>query len=529
MPTAIDPRVFAEAPRNNFVDEWNLLKLATLRLPPSPRCTDNEFIRRAYLDAAGILPTPEEVAQFVGDPAPDKRSKLIDQLLDRREFVDYWSYKWSDLLLVSSRGLPAPAMWSYYQWLRQAIADNKPWDRLARELVTATGSTLENGAANFYMLHKDVTELTETVSVTLLGMSITCARCHNHPLEKWTQDQYYGMANLFSRVTIKNGERGGDFVVFSSASGDIPHPRTGVPMPPRPLDAEAMPPDSTVDRRHYFADWLTRPENPYFARALVNRVWRNFMGRGLVEAEDDLRLTNPASNEELFAALAKDFTDHRYDVKHLIRTIMNSATYQRSSTPLRENAQDDRYYSYYLLRRLPAEVVLDAYSQVTGVPTPFTQIRVGTSGGVEHNSSYPLGTRALELPDSQVVSGFLEAFGRPERAQTCSCERQQDSSVTQALHLNNGATLNDKLRAPNAVIEKWLNESLPDEQVIDRLFQMALARAPSDAERQKLAAVMAQGALEATADADAARQARRQLLEDLTWAVLTDREFLFNH
>jgi hypothetical protein len=537
MPNEILPKVFAEAARNNFIDELNIKKLETLRLPPSPLCSDNEFIRRAYLDAAGILPTPEEVERFVADSAPDKRAKLIDNILERPEFIDYWTYKWSDLLLVSSRELPQSAMWAFFQWVRKSVAENKPWDEFAREILTATGSTLANGAGNYFVLHKDVTELTETTSVTFLGMSITCARCHNHPLEKWTQDQYYGMANLFSRVTLKNGERGGDLVVFASTTGDIAHPRLGVPMLPRPLDdtnPAAPTLESTADRRAYFVDWLTRPDNAFFARAIVNRVWTNFLGRGLVDPEDDLRLTNPSSNEELFAALAKDFvtpgaSGRAYDVKHLIRTIMNSATYQRSSVPLPENIADDRYYSHYLIRRLTAEVALDAYSQVTGVPTPFTQLRSAAGDALENSLSYPLGTRALQLPDSLVASQFLLAFGRPDRVQTCSCERQQDSSVTQALHLNNGETLNNKLRDSKCRVEKWLEEKVSDSAAIDGVFLLALARRPTDAERQKLAAVFAESATEAATDEKVATEQRRQMLQDLFWAVLTDREFLFNH
>src|SRR5262249_36651450 len=275
-----------------------------------------------------------------------------------------------------------------------------------------------------------------------------------------TQDQYWGMANLFARVALKNGERAGDVIVQVLPAGDVPHPRRGVAMPPAPLDAPPLAADSPADRRQHFADSLTGPDNPYFARALVNRVWRNFLGRGLVEAEDDLRQTNPPTNEELFAALAGDFVAHRYDVKHLIRTVMNSATYQRSALTLPGNAADDRFYSHYLIRRLPAEVILDAYSQVTGVPTPFTQVQVGSTGGTAPSNSYPLGTRALQLPDAQVVSRFLESFGRPQREQTCSCERQQDSSVGQALHLNNGRTLNDKLKAKGARLEEWLREKV---------------------------------------------------------------------
>jgi hypothetical protein len=521
LPNAVDPKVFADAPRSNYVDDLVLKKLQALRIPPSPTCTDAEFVRRAYLDGAGTLPTPEEVRRFVADTAKDKRAKLIDDLLKRPEFVDYWTYKWSDLLLVSTRKLPQPAAWAFHQYIRQAVADNTPWDRFARDILTASGSNLDNGAANYFVIHKDISDLTEATSVTFLGMSVTCCRCHNHPLEKWTQDQYWSMANLFSRVALKNGDRGGEVTVQALPFGDVPHLRKGIAMPPAPLDYKPLPLDGTADRRAYFADWLAAPDNPYFAKALVNRVWRNFLGRGLVEAEDDLRATNPPTNEELFDALAKDFVGHKYDVRHLIRTVMNSATYQRSARPLSGNEKDDRFYSHYLIRRLPAEVILDAYAQVTGVPTPFNEVALGTTGGTAGTKAYPVGTRALQLPDTLVVSRFLDSFGRPERGQTCSCERQQDSSVGQALHLNNGQTLNDKLRARNSRVEQWLNEKVGDEETVKRLYRMALCREPTAAELKKFTALMAEAARDEKAT-------RREVLEDLFWAVLTGREFLFN-
>jgi hypothetical protein len=522
LPNRVDPGVFAATPRKNFIDELVLKKLQTLHLPPSPTCSDAEFIRRAYLDAAGILPTPAEVEKFVTDTAPDKRAKLIDALLARPEFVDYWTYKWSDLLLVSSRKLPQPAVWAFHQFIRQSVADNKPWDRFAREVLTASGSNLQNGAANYFVLHKDIADLTESTAVTFLGMSITCARCHNHPLEKWTQDQYWALANLFARVAIKNGDRAGEVTVQPQPDGDVPHLRRGFPMPPTPLDGKPLPLDSPIDRRAYFADWLTAPDNPYFAKAIVNRVWRNFLGRGLVEAEDDLRQTNPPSNAELFDALAQDFIRHKYDVKHLVRTIMNSATYQRSSVPLPGNATDDRFYSRYLVRRLSAEVILDAYSQVTGVPTPFDRVQTGVEGGSAPYAGAPLGTRALQLADAKVVSPFLDGFGRPERSQTCACERQQDSSVGQALHLNNGKTLNDKLRAKGSRIEQWLQEKVSDQEAVRRLFLLALCREPTPAERDRFQALMAEAARDP-------QTTRREVLEDLFWAVLAGKEFLFNH
>jgi hypothetical protein len=520
FPNDLDPKIFAQSPRHNFIDDLVLEKLEALKIPPSGQCTDHEFIRRAYLDAMGVLPTPEEVKKFALDPRADRRAKLIDAILDRPEFVDYWAYTWSGLLLISSRKLAQPSMRAFYQFVRQSVADNKPWDRFAREILTVRGNTLQNGQANYFMLHKDISDLTETTAVTFMGMSLTCARCHNHPLEKWTQDQYWSMANLFARIAIKNGDRPGEFSIQSSGEGDILHPRRGIPMPPTPLDGKPLE-GASKDRRVYFADWLTAPENPYFAKALVNRVWRNFLGRGLVEAEDDLRQTNPSSNEALFDALAKDFIKNEYDVKHLVRTIMNSAAYQRSSAPLPDNKTDDRFHARYLIRRLPAEVVLDAYSQVTKVPTAFAKLAIGTTGGSAPTADYPPGTRALQLPDTQLVSQFLDAFGRPERGQTCSCERQQESSVTLALHLNNGQTLNDKLRDKKSRVEDWLQEKIGDEEAIRRIFLLALCREPSQQEMTRFRTLMAEAAREPQAN-------RREILEDLFWSVLTGREFLFN-
>jgi hypothetical protein len=521
FPYKIAAAEFDKSPRSNFIDQHILVKLQALHLPPSSACSDREFIRRAYLDAAGILPTPEEVQTFLADSSPNKRAKLIDSLLERPEYVDYWAYKWSDLLLVSSRKLPQQAMWSFYRFVHTSVADNKPWDQFAREVVTASGSTLQNGAANYFVLHKDISELNEATSVTFLGMSITCARCHNHPLEKWTQDQYWSMANLFSRVSLKNGDRGGEVFVQELPAGDVPHLRRGVPMPPAPLDAKPMKVEDPASRREYFAQWLTSPDNLYFAKAIVNRVWKNFMGRGLVEAEDDLRETNPSSNRPLFDALVQDFIQHKFDMKHLIRTIMNSAAYQRSSQPRPENLADDRFYSHYLVHRLPAEVILDAYSQVTRVPTKFDQVYTGVEGGTAATPNYPMGTRALQLPDSQVASNFLNSFGRPERLQTCSCERQQEATVSQALHLNNGQTLNDKLRAKNSRIDQWLNSKMTDADAVRQIFELALCREPTAEEAKKFEALLKEAG-------EDKKSSRRENLEDLFWAVLSSKEFLFN-
>ncbi|MCE9530961.1 MAG: DUF1549 and DUF1553 domain-containing protein, partial [Planctomycetes bacterium] len=522
FPNQVADDVYAKSPRHNFIDDAVLRKLQALRLPPSGQCGDHEFIRRAFLDAAGILPTPEEVEKFVADKSPKKRATLIDALLERSEYIDYWAYKWSDLMLVSTRKLPQPAMWSFYRTVRQAVGDNKPWDQFARAVILANGSTLQQGGGNFFVLHKDTAELTESMAVTFMGMSVTCARCHNHPLEKWTQDQYWSMANLFSRVGLKNGERPGEVIVFEQASGDVLHPRRNVGMPPTPLDGKALALEDPRDRRAYFADWLTSPTNPYFAPAIVNRVWRNFMGRGLVEAEDDLRETNPASNRELLDALSKDFVENKFDVKRLIRLIMNSAAYQRSSSKVPGNEQDTRFYSRYLIRRLSGEVILDCLSQVTASPTVFNLVYTGVEGGTAATTNYPLGTRAMQLPDSRVASRFLDAFGRPDRIATCSCERQQDATVGQALMMNNGQVLNDKLRAKNSRVNEWLTARIRDDEAIKRVFLLALGRPPTADEMKKCMLVFK----DVPADKP---DIRREAIEDLFWAVLSTREFLFNH
>ncbi len=521
-PNAVNAAAFARPAGTGFVDDLILTKLELLRLPPSSVCTDTEFIRRAFLDTCGILPPVEEVKSFLADKDPQKRAKLIDRLLERPEFVDYWAYRWSDLLLVSSRRLQQPAMWAFYRKIRQSVADNEPWDKFARGILTASGSSLSEGGGNFFVLHKDVSALAEATAITFLGTGIGCAKCHNHPLEKWTQDEYWAFANLFSRVGLKNGDRAGEVLVQSRLDGDALHLRKGFAVPPMPLDGKPLPIDSPIDRRAYFADWLTATNNPFFAKAVVNRIWRNYMGRGLVEAEDDLRVSNPASNPELLDALAADFVKNKFDVKQLMRTILLSAAYQRSSQPLAANSADDRFYSRYLVRRLPAEVILDAYSDLTGVPTLFNQIKSAAGDSATPVTTYPAGTRAMQLPDSLLLSRFLEAFGRADRIGTCSCERTADASVTQALHLNNGVTLNDKLRDKQSVVGKWLEAKLTDAEIVDRVYQAALSREPTAAEKKKFVGLLAEAAKDGP-------QSRREGIEDFIWAVLTGRELFFNH
>ena len=414
-------------------------------------------------------------------------------------------------------------MKAFYGWIRKRVEENTPWDEFARQIVVARGSSLENGATNFYALHQDAESMTENVSQAFLGLSIGCAKCHNHPLEKWTNDQYYAMANLFARVRAKGwgGEaRNGDGArtLFVADRGDLVQPSKGVPQPPAPLDAEPLAADDADDRREYLAEWLTSPTNPYFARAITNRVWANFFGVGLVEPIDDLRLSNPASNEELLGAAAKFLVDHKFDLKALMREILQSAAYQRSSIPVGASRDDTRNYSHYYPRRLMAEVSLDAISQVTAVPTEFTEIEYPGADFVK-TEFYAKGTRAVQLYDSAVVSRFLRTFGRNQRVITCQCERSNEPSLVQALHISNGDTILKKLEAKDGKIEALLTSGLPNYRIIEELYLAALSRYPTDRELTPLLATMN----------DAPASERRAVLEDVFWAVLSSREFLFNH
>ncbi|HLK64034.1 MAG TPA: DUF1549 domain-containing protein [Bryobacteraceae bacterium] len=514
FPNQITADVYDRFPRSNFIDDLVVEKLKNLRIAPSKVADDATFLRRAYLDTAGILPTSEEVENFLADTSPHKRSHVVDRLLERDEFVDYWAYKWSDLLLVSTRRLNSTAMWAFYDWIRDSVRKNKPWNQFAREIFLSSGSTRQNGALNYFVLHKDPIDVSENATQAFLGQRITCARCHNHPLEKWTQTQYYQMANLFARVGVKNGNVAGENIVFAKTSGDVLHPRLARALPPTPLDGQSVAIDAPGDRRAVFAEWLTSPKNSMFARTIVNRVWANFMGRGLVDPVDDVRATNPASNEELFAALSKDFVDHGYDVQRLMKLILNSSTYQLSSEANATNQADNIYYSKHIVRRLSAEVILDAMSQVTGTPTAF--------------NGYPAGTRALQLPDTQVKSDFLTSFGRPARNICDAAERSSDPTIAQALAVINGDTLNKKLSAPEGTIALFLKLGLSDRRILEYMFLSAYSRYPSDAERQSLSEALA-AAKASKGTEEARRDAHKQALEDMVWAMLTSKEFLFDH
>ena len=514
--------VYAAAARRNFIDELNLQQLAVLQLRPSPRCDDDVFLRRATLDTIGRLPSTEERAEYFAKPADARRDWLIERLLASENFTDYWTYRWCDMLLINGTRLRPVAVKTYYQWVHDSVAENKPWDQLVREILTATGGSDQNGATNFYALHQTPEDMTENACQAFLGLSIGCAKCHNHPLEKWTNDQYYSMANLFARVRAKGwgGDgRNGDGIrtVYVASSGELIQPNIGRPQPPAPLDAAPLSFDDPRDRREVLAEWMTDPDNPYFARAITNRVWANFFGRGLVEQVDDLRLSNPASNEPLLAAASQHVIDAEFDLKQLMRTILQSETYQRSSLPLADNRDEEKYLSRYYPRRLMAEVLLDSIDQVLGTSTSFDSVDF-PGADKQKTDFYKPGTRAIELYDSAVSSYFLKTFGRNPREITCECERSDEPSMVQVLHLSNGETLNPKLAEDGNLIARMTSEGADDSAIIESLFLAALSRKPNDGELKNLLAIRAEyGDDRATA------------LQDVAWSILTSTEFTFNH
>ncbi len=520
-PSVIPDEVFARTPKRNVIDKRVIEQLRRLNLKPSKPSSDSEFIRRVYLDVVGMLPTPQETKAFLADTSETKRDDLIEKLLAQPEFVDYWAYRLSDLFLISSKKLRPLALKAYYDWLRGEIEKITPWDQLVRQVVAAKGDTLKNGAANFYSIHQDPETMAENVSQAFMSLSINCAKCHNHPLEKWTNDQYYSFANLFARVRAKGwggDARSGDGArtLFIADRGDLIQPRTGKPQPAAPLDGQAIASDSTEDRREALADWLTSPENPYFTRSIANRVWASFFGRGIVEPVDDLRISNPASNEPLLQAISEHLVKNDYDIKSLMRLILRSETYRRSSTPLPENEGDQKYYSRYYPRRLMAEVLQDAITSVTRVSPKYNRITL-SDGSTEGTSLYREGTRALQLSDSSVTSYFLKTFGRNEREITCECERSNKPSMVQVLHLSNGDTLNNNLRSKQSRVNTMITQSNGD--IIDEAYLLCLSRRPSDSERKRL-----QNIFEVTPETE-----RRGVVEDLFWALMTSREFLFQH
>lgn len=507
LPFSAAPQVAGEFEVQNFIDHKALAKWKDLGLTPSPVCSDEEFFRRIHLDAIGTLPAPAEVKAFLADKSADKRHKAIGRVLDRPEFVDFWTLKWGDLLRIDRDQLQEKGMWSFYNWVRAAIRDNKPIDEFTREIITAEGSTYSEGPANFYRVGRTPQEWAETVAQVFLGIRMQCAKCHHHPFEKWSQDDYYGMSAFFVRLGTKNSQEFGIFgretVIYLKMTGEETHPRKGGVVKPHPLDGGVM--DDPFDRRKRLADWLTAKENAYFAKNIVNRYWGYLLGRGLVEPIDDMRATNPPSNPELMDALAKDLVEHKFDLKHLLRTIMDSRVYQLSSTATPGNQIDtgNIHYTRYTVKRLTAEQLADALDFATGTREKYQGL--------------PLGTRAIQLPDTKVRSFLLDVFGRPARQITCECERTMQPNIAQAMHLLNGDFLNKKIEAPAGRIEALVTAKKPLPGAIEDLYLATLCRAPKTEELSK-----AEEAIKAAPSV-------KEGLQDLLWVLLNSREFLFNH
>jgi hypothetical protein len=488
---------------HNWIDTLVFRKLRQMRILPSELCSDEEFVRRVYLDVLGILPTIEETQAFLEDRNPEKRARLIDELLQRPEFAEFWAVRWGDLLRVNAKKMSASGVHKFHRWLVQALRDNMPYHEFVAELLLAQGSTLANPPANYYRAAADVNDCTETTAQVFLGVRIQCAKCHNHPFERWTQDNYYGIAAFFNRVQRKNSASPDEMIVWMARSGEVTQPRTGQRMQPWLPGTGTLELAGEADRREAFVQWLQRPDNPLFAQVAVNRLWGHLFGRGIVEPVDDFRASNPPSHGELLEALARDFVEHGFDQKRTLRLILNSRTYQLSSRKNPFNEDDQRYFSHATTRMLSAEQLLDAICRVTGVPEKFPGL--------------PAGTRATQLPSPDVNHAFLKVFGQPAREMACQCERSSESNLSQALQMINGPLVHAKLRDPSNRFRRALAAGRSHESIVRELYLAALCRQPGELE---LAA-----ALEHIAASPSAEEA----LEDVCWALLNAKEFLFQH
>ncbi len=512
--TFLEPRkgfTWQPPPESNYVDKHVFAKLKMLSIPPSGLCTDQEFVRRAYLDLCGIVPTPDEGKAFLAGADKDKRAKLIDSLLDRPEYADFWTLKWSDVLRSNRKTIQVKGVHVFQKWLHEKIEENAPLDQIVRDLITANGSTYANPPANYYRIARDPQNLAETTAQLFLGIRMQCAKCHNHPFERWTQNDYYSMAAFFARVKQKrdpnepgpNPQTPGAELIYSERSGEVTQPRTNQVMAPKFMGGAAPTIPADKDRREILAQWLTAANNPFFAKSVVNRLWYHLNGRGIVDPVDDFRDSNPSANDELLDALAKDFAEHKFDVKHAIRTIMNSNTYQLSAETNDLNKDDNKYFSHAVTKLLSAEQLLDAICAVTESPEKY--------------AGMPLGTRAVQLPDGEVNHPFLKTFGQPARELACECEREGDSNLAQALQLINGPTVNEKLRNPNNRIGRLLAKKLSDSDLLNELYLASLSRPPMDGEVKEAMKHLAK-------DPD-----KRRGWEDIQWALINHKEFLFRH
>jgi hypothetical protein len=493
--------------RNNYIDDLVYAKLQKLRMAPSELCDDATFIRRATLDITGTLPAPEDLKKFLADESPAKRTHLIESLLNRPEFADLWVMKFAELLQIrsSQNQFSQKAALAYFDWLRDKMLAGVPLDQIVRELLTASGSTLAQPAANYYQVSTDTLKIAENTAQVFMGMRIQCAQCHNHPFDRWTMNDYYSFANFFPQVGRKQGEDPREYIVFDRDSGDVKHPVSGKPLPPKFLGAGQPEIKKGESRREVLAGWLASPDNPQFARNLANIFWAHFLGKGIIDPVDDVRISNPASNPELLAALGEKFTEYGYDFRKLVRDICNSRTYQLSTRANETNAGDDRNFAKASVRRLRAEVLLDCISQVTETRDKFAGL--------------PKGARAVQIPDGNTTGYFLTTFGRATRETVCSCEVKMEPNLSQALHLLNGTTVEGKIRE-GGVIKSLVKSGRNREEIIAVLYERCFGRPPSETELTKL--------LSFFKDAKDTK-IEEQTLTDVFWALLNAKEFAFNH
>lgn len=498
-----------EFPPFNYIDTHVAEKLNKLRIIPSSLASDEAFLRRAFLDVIGIPPTLEEREKFMGDTRPDKRDHLIDDLLDRKEFTEMWVMKWAELMQIRTirnggNSVSYKAALNYHEWLSDSIASNMPFNKLVVELLGAKGGTFDNPATNFFQMEDDVLKLTENVAQVFMGTRIQCAQCHNHPFDRWTMDDYYSFAAFFAQVKRKPAEDPRERVIFDGG-GEIKHPVTKQNMEPKFLGGPKPKIPSGTTRRESVASWLASPENPWFARNVVNIVWDHYMGVGIVEPVDDVRVSNPPSNPELLDALAEKFVSYDYDFKKLVRDICTSRTYQLSTETNATNESDSRNFSKAMIRRVRAEVLLDSISQITSTQEKYKGL--------------PKGARAVQIADGNTSNYFLTTFGRATRATVCSCEVKMEPNLSQALHLINGETVHNRIQQ-GKVVASLLAEKRTPAEIIDTLYLKVLSRSPTKIEQEKLLGAMEEGSTP---------NEKKLILEDIFWALLNSKEFIFNH
>lgn len=514
----------APAPSYKFepktvVDQLTLKKWQQLRLVPSELCSDEQFIRRISLDLTGTLPTPAQVLAFAADADPQKRDKLVDALLESPEYSYFFANKWADILRVKRRGQAdrAKGTFAFHGWIRQAVASDRPYDEFARDILAASGDEINNPPTVWYKELMNPEQFVDDTAQVFLGLRIACAQCHHHPYEKWSQDDYWGLAAFFGRLGRKNTPVPGEFVgqqvtrqaIFSKSAGSVINKRTSKPADIKPLDAEPLKVAADEDPRQKLVDWMVDPKNPFFAKAVANRYWAHFFNRGLVDPLDDMRVTNPPSNPELLDALAKELVTNKFSLKHLVKTICKSRTYQLSAVPNEFNQHDKQNYARYYPRRMSAEVLFDAVNQVTDSPAGF--------GGLPTDKHAP--KRAIMLPDESFPSYFLDVFGRPQRISACECERVSEANLAQALHLLNSDEIQGKVARAGGRADALANvkDARPDAVKIEELFLWAFARKPTAAQRDlALAHIAKHGANKKVA------------YENILWALLNTKEFVFN-